>query len=76
MLPIIRISRAGRKIGSFGYARVSACGQGKAKCANCGLAEFQFYLCGREKNKTRSGRLSCRQKVCPLVGICYCIFDV
>jgi hypothetical protein len=25
------------KIGSFGFAEGSACGQGKAKCAVCGL---------------------------------------
>ena len=51
MLPIIRISRAGRRIGSSGFARVSACGWGKAKCANCGLAEFHFFCAVGKKLK-------------------------
>jgi hypothetical protein len=51
MLPIIRIRRAQRKIGSFGFACVSACGWGKTKCANCGLAEFQIFFALVEKLK-------------------------
>jgi hypothetical protein len=55
MLPIIRIRRARRKIGSFGFACVSACGWGKAKCApdvyRDGLAEFQIFCAVGKKLK-------------------------
>jgi len=67
----------GGRFGYFDFALwVGLCVWDKSKCAKCGLAEFQIFLCGGQKIKTRSGRLSCRQKVCPLVGIYSCIFDV
>jgi hypothetical protein len=35
------------KSGSFGFAEVSDCVSGKAKCATCAVAEIQFFLrCG------------------------------
>jgi len=48
------------KIGSFGFALVSACVVGgKAKCANVGWLKLKNKKCAVEKNKTSSGRLEC-----------------
>ena len=41
----------GGKIGSFGFACVSACGRGKAKCANVGWRKIELKKSAVGKNK-------------------------
>jgi hypothetical protein len=53
----------GGKIGSFGFACVSACAVGaKPNVPMFGWQNFKIF-CAVEKNKTRSVGLSCRKKV-------------
>jgi len=50
VLDVILCLWCGGKIGSFGFACVSAFAVGaKTKCANVSLAEFQNILCGGKK---------------------------